>query len=1138
MTVSSSELLGDLEVRGVRLYLAGGELRALAPKDVLTQELKLLIKQSREEIIDILKEKETLAELTKAPQITPADRTQRLPLSFAQQRLWFLGQLDPESVEYNMPMPIWFDGELDTDALRAALDAIVERHEVLRTRLVEDEDGVAYQVIDPARPVQVPLVDVSGEADPSAAARALIEADGATPFDLSAGPLLRAQLLKVSDELHALALCVHHVAFDGWSAGIFRRELGALYEAFKAGRAPALPPLPVQYADFAVWQRDWLSGEVLEEQLSYWRERLGGAPVLELPADRPRPPVRSTEGASIEFTVPDHVAQGLRTLSRSSGASIFMTLFSAFTALMSRYSGQEDVVVGTPIANRNRSEIEGLIGFFVNTLVLRTDLSGDPTFSELLGRVRETALGAYAHQDVPFENLVDALETTRDRSRTPLFQVIFSYAQGGQVPSDSGSGDAGPHAPDEDDVQSRTPVKFDLAVSFGETGGGGLAGGIQYATSLFDHDRMQRLVDHLLALLETVAANPAQRLSELPVLTADEQAELIRWNDTAQEVPAAGGIHQLISQWAARTPDAVAVCCAGEAVTYAGLENRANRLARWLRTAGVGHESVVGLCLPRTVDMVVAVLAVWKAGAAYVPLDPQYPADRLGYMLADSRARVLIGTGATIAGLPDGVVPEGVEVLALDDAAVRDALQAQPTTPLELAVSWDQAGYLIYTSGSTGRPKGVQVPHRGPVNLAFAMRPVLGVAEGVVALQFASFSFDAAVLDIAVVLGGGGTLAIATTPERSESAALAAMVAASGVTVASVVPSLLAVLDPDQVAGLTNWVVGAERLTAELSRTWSSKARLWNTYGPTETTVITTAGPMAADQPGVPPIGAPIGNTRVQVLDRNLRPAPVGVTGEVYIGGAGVARGYFGRPALTAERFVPDPVAGDGSRLYRSGDLARWRADGQLDFVGRADDQVKVRGFRIEPGEIEHVLSSHPAVGAAVVVADGNEDDRRLVAYLVPAGSEPLPPVDVLRDHLRGRLPEFMVPAVFVQLQALPLNPNGKLDKAKLPPPDDARLAPAAVYQPPRNATEELLAGIWAELLNAERVGVTDNFFELGGHSLLATQVMSRVRSVLGVEIPLATLFDRPTVAGLAEAINQSLLGSKGGAAEIESFDL
>src|SRR6266540_2749577 len=475
VTISSSELLGDLEVRGVRLYLADGELRALAPKDVLTQELKLLIKQSREEIIDILREKETLADLTKAPPITTADRTQQLPLSFAQQRLWFLGQLDPNSVEYNMPMPIWFDGDdLDVDALRTALDAIVERHEVLRTRLVEGTDGVAYQVIDPPKPVDLPLIDVSGEADPSAAARALIAADGATPFDLSAGPLLRAQLIKVSDELHALQLCVHHVAFDGWSAGIFRRELGVLYDAFTAGRAPSLPPLPVQYADFAVWQRGWLTGDVLEGQLSYWREKLTGAPVLELPTDRPRPPVRSTAGGSIEFEVPLPVAQALRTLSRNSGASIFMTLVSAFNVLLSKYSGQDDIVIGTPIANRNRTEIEGLIGFFVNTLVLRTDLSGDPTFKELLGRVRETALGAYAHQDLPFENLVDALETTRDRSRTPLFQVIFSYAQGGQVPADDGSGQAGPVVPDADEVQAETPVKFDLAVSFGETGGGGL----------------------------------------------------------------------------------------------------------------------------------------------------------------------------------------------------------------------------------------------------------------------------------------------------------------------------------------------------------------------------------------------------------------------------------------------------------------------------------------------------------------------------------------------------------------------------------------------------------------------------------------------------------------------------------------
>jgi amino acid adenylation domain-containing protein len=1148
VTVSASELLGDLEGRGVRLYLAEDKLRALAPRNVLTEELRQRISDSREALIELLRRRASQADLATAPPIRVAGRDGVLPLSFAQQRLWFLAQLDPDSVEYNMPMPVWWEGELDQVALNRALETLLERHEVLRTRLVEGPDGVACQVIDPPTRVELPVVDVSAEADPTAAAQALIAQDGAVPFDLATGPLIRARLIRVSEREHVLALCVHHVVFDEWSSGILRRELGELYDAYHTGRPPRLPELPVQYADFAVWQREWLTGEVLERQLGYWRDALAGAPVLELPTDRPRPPVRSSAGASVEFEVPERVVEGLRTVARAAGASMFMTLFSAFVVLLSRYSGQDDVVVGTPIANRNRTEIEGLIGFFVNTLVLRTDLSGDPTFAELLGRVREVALNAYAHQDVPFESVVDALGVRRDRSRTPLFQVMFSYAQGGGARAD-GDGPVGPVAPARPaPVEGRgghapKPVKFDLALAFGETGTGGLAGGLQYATSLFDAARIDRMVQHLLVLLEAVAANPHRRLSQLPLLTAAEVAELHRWSGVTAPVPAVGGVHELVSAQAAARPDAVALRSGGVWLSYGELEARANRLARYLRQVGVAREDLVGLCLPRGVDMVVAVLAVWKAGGAYVPMDPQYPADRLGYMLADSGARFLVATAETVRGLPAGAVPPEVRVLALDDAEVGAALAELPAEPLGLTVSPDQAAYVIYTSGSTGRPKGVLLQHRGVVNLAVAMRPVLQAAEGTVALQFASFSFDAAVLDMAVVLAAGGTLAIATAAEQAEPSALAAMISDHGVQTASVVPSLLAVLDPDQVPGVRNWVVGAERLTAGLARTWASRARLCNTYGPTEATVITTAVPLTVpdgdpEQDPLPPIGVPIANATVRVLDRSLRPVPVGVTGEIYIGGPGVARGYHRRPALTARHFVPDPVAGDGSRLYRSGDLGRWRADGQLEFVGRADNQVKVRGFRIEPGEIEHVLRTHPGISAAVVIADGEGEDRRLVAYLVPAGADGPPPVAELREFLRQRLPEFMVPAVFVPLDALPLGPNGKLDRAALPVADRARLGPVSVYEAPRDATEELLAGIWAELLKVERVGVHDNFFDLGGHSLLATQVMSRVRAVFDVEIPLAALFDHPTIAGLAKVVNRSLQEASGSQEGLEEFQL
>ncbi|WP_345144491.1 amino acid adenylation domain-containing protein, partial [Dactylosporangium darangshiense] len=1033
-----------------------------------------------------------------APPIVPAGRDGLLPLSFAQQRLWFLAQLEPDSVEYNMPAAIPLEGDLDVEALAAALAGLVARHEVLRTRLVAGVDGVPYQVIDPApERFELPVVDVSGESDPAAAADAWLAADRAVPFDLAAGPLFRATLVRVAAGEHVLALAMHHVVGDEWSGGILQDELATLY----AGSA--LPALPVQYADFAVWQRRWLSGEVLEGQLGYWREALAGAPVLELPTDRPRPAVRSTEGAEVRFGIPAHVVDGLRAAARDSGASMFMTLFGAFATLLGHYSGQDDIVVGTPIANRNRAEIEGLIGFFVNTLVLRTDLSGDPTFVELLDRVRSRTLAAYAHQDLPFEQLVDELGVVRDRSRTPLFQVLFNFVAGdsGDVPVE---GVTAPRA---------MPAKVDLSVSLSEAGSG-LVGAVQYSTVLFDAERMVRLVGHFVELLSAVAADSAGRLSELPVLTEVERAALTGWTAPVAALPSVSGVPELIAERVATDPGAVAVRCGDDVLSYGELWGRSEQLARQLRGLGVGAESVVGLCLDRGVEFVVAVLAVWRAGGAYLPMDPGYPAERLAFMAADGGASVVLGERPVAAGL----AAAGVAVTWLED------LDGSSTAELP-AVTGAGAAYVIYTSGSTGVPKGVVVGHRGLVNLVTRLAPEFGMAPGRVVLQFASFGFDAAVLDVAVTLSGGGTLVIASGVQRSEPARLAGLIRAERVGVASVVPSLLSQLNPEQVPGVDTWVVGAERLSAGLAGKWAGRSRLVNTYGPTEATVMSTAGVTVLDG-SAPPIGSVLGNVRVQVLDRYLRPVPVGVPGELFIGGMGVARGYAGRAELTAERFVADPFSGDGGRLYRSGDVVRWLGDGRLEFVGRADAQVKVRGFRIEPGEIEAVLREHPAIADAVVIADGDEADRRLVAYLVPADrAAGLAGVEQLRGFLRDRLPEFMVPAVYVELASLPLNVNGKVDRAALPAPDAARLDLTGEFVAPVGPVQEVLAGIWAELLGVERVGAGDNFFALGGHSLLATQVVSRVRAVFDVEVPVAALFDAPTVAGLAGVIEAATPG-------------
>ncbi|MCW6008651.1 amino acid adenylation domain-containing protein [Micromonospora sp. CPCC 205371] len=994
-----------------------------------------------------------------APAVTAVDRDRPLPLSFAQQRLWVIDRLDPGSAEYIIPMPIRWDGPADAGRLEEALSGLVARHEILRTRLVAGADGVAVQVIDPPDRLVLPVVDVSVDGDPEASARALLAREAALPFDLAAGPLLRAVLIRLAPDQHVLSLVLHHAVSDEWSGRIMRRELELLY------RGEALPPLPVQYADFAVWQREWLSGERLAGELEYWRSQLAGLPTLDLPADRPRPPVRSTAGAVLEFAVPKSTVDGLRAVSRDCGATMFMTVLSAVSVLLGRYCDTDDVVVGTAVANRNRAEVEDLVGCFVNTLVLRMDLSGDPTFAELVGRVRNTALAAYAHQDLPFEQLVDAVVVERDRSRTPLFDVLFGYDT--TIPE--------PVLP-SDGAPLELPTKSDLSVRFGETADG-LAGEIQYTTALFDVTTVERMAADLVRLLEAVAGNVGQRLVglELPAPA---------WPEPVSVLPAVAGVHELIVSRAQEAPDAVAVVCGDEAVTYAGLLAKACGLAHRLRSQGVGAESVVGLCLPRGVDMVVGMLGVWLAGAAFVPLDPDYPGDRLNFMVADAGAGPVL-SDVSVVGWPSSVP--------------------------EVEVDGRQLAYVIYTSGSTGRPKGVQLAHGGLVNLVAAMG---GLLSGRV-LQFVSFSFDASVLDVAVTLAGGGTLVIAGAGERSDTDRLTGLIRSAAVEAASVVPSLLRVLDPVELSGLSRMSTGAEALDSGLAQRWLPGRRLVNAYGPTEATVMTTTMELVSAD-GVPPIGLPLPNTRAYVLDRCLRPVPVGVVGELWVAGAGLARGYGRRAALTGERFVADPVAADGTRMYRTGDRARWTAGGVLEFVGRADDQVKVRGFRIEPGEVEAVLASHPGVAAAVVTAYGQDADRRLVAYVVGDVE-----AAALERFVAGRLPAFMVPSVFVSLSELPLTVNGKVDRAALPAPLPATGGVSA----PVTATEELLAGLWADLLGGDRVGVADSFFELGGHSLLATQAISRIRAIFDVDIPLTALFDQPTVRGLAGVIDAATTG-------------
>ncbi|MFG2169745.1 amino acid adenylation domain-containing protein, partial [Micromonospora chersina] len=1009
--------------------------------------------------------------------IAPQGRSGPLPLSFAQQRLWFLARLDPDSTAYNVPIFIPLtDGEGDPTTLATALTTITERHEVLRTRLVTNAEGIPHQVIDPPAPFALDVVDADSEDEARTAVRKL----AGTPFDLATGPLIRAALIRVRAGRRFLALCLHHVVCDEWSAGILTRELAMLCR----GEEP--PALTIQYADYASWQRAQLTGDRLDEALAYWRTELADPPVLELPTDRPRKPIRSTDGAVVTFTVPADVAAGLRAVSRRTGATMFMTLLTAYAVLLHRHTGQDDLLIGTPVAERGRPETENLIGFFLNTLVLRSRLDGDPTVTELIGRIRKTALGAYAHQDLPFESLVDEFTADRDRSRTPLIQTLFNHTR--VVPAD--------------DQASMTPsVRFDLTMTLIEAEDG-LRGVAEYSTALFDRDTIVRLTGHLATLLAEIAAEPDRTIAVLPMLTAPERAQLTAWNDTTAPVPDVASVAGLIGRQAAEAPDAVAVVHAGRTLTYAELERQSGRLAHRLRQHGAGPETIVGLCLDRGPAMIVAVLAVWKAGAAYLPLDPAYPPDRLAYILSDSGATLLLDEPSTA-----GRHPHEVTTITLDGTEPDATAQDADIRPGQLA-------YVIYTSGSTGRPKGVGNTHRGLLNLAAALPRLVQAGPGTTVLQFASMSFDASVWEMTIALTSGATLAIATAQEQSQPDRLTDLIQRHGITVATLPPSMLEALDPAAISGVTTLFSAGERIEARTAAEFAGGRRLINAYGPTETTVCAAAAELTAGTDTTdPPIGLPIANAVLHVLDAHLRPTPAGVPGEVYIGGAGLSRGYLGRPALTAATFVPDPFSAGGERLYRTGDLAQRLPDGRVRMLGRIDHQIKVRGHRIEPAEIQHALTMHPAVTAAVVVADR----QRLVAYVVaPSG---LPTADELRAHLRAGLPEHMIPSVFVELLSLPLTANGKLDRAALPAPEGERPELSGAYQAPETPTEVAVAGIWADLLDLDRVGATDNFFDLGGHSLLANRVVARIRAALGVEVPLALLFDHPTVSRLAAAL-------------------
>ncbi|HEX6041076.1 amino acid adenylation domain-containing protein, partial [Longimicrobium sp.] len=1055
-----------------------------------------------------------------APALPPVRAVARggpLPLSFAQERLWFLDRMEPGRASYTLSSALRVTGPLDAAALERALGRVVLRHEALRTTFVE-VDGAPAQVVAPFAGFPLPVEDLSGLEDGAraAAARRRGAEEAERPFDLAAGPLFRARLLRLAAEEHVLLTCIHHIVCDRWSMDVLRRELAALY-----ADPDGLPPLPVQYGDYAAWQRDHLRGAALDGPLAWWRDRLAGAPeVLDLPADRPPPATPGARGGRVSAVLPAGVAAGLDAVGRAEGATPFMVLLAVFQALLARYAGTDDVVVGTPVAGRARRELEPLIGLFVNTLVLRTDLGGAPAFREVVRRVRGTALGAYDHQDVPFDRLVAELRPERAAGRTPLFQVMFTVVEAGD-----GAGPAPAGLAIEGAGGEARASKFDLSLTC-VRGGAGVETVLEYDADRFDAATAARMLEHLGRLARHVARDPGRRPAEVELLGRAERRQVLRgWNGTARPYPLDRCIHRLVEAQAARTPHAPALVHEDVALTYARLNGIANGLARALRGRGVGRGGFVPVLAERGVHVAVAMLAVLKAGAAFVPLDAAWPEARLRGVLRALHPPLLLATedvAERAAGLGVPVVP------------VRLDGDGAPDLPDD-GVGPDDPVYAIFTSGSTGAPKGAVVPHGGITNRFLWMTETFGAASARCVLQTTRHVYDSAVWQLLWPLTLGGHAVVPRADGEADADHLAGLIHARGVTMTDFVPSVFNALVPELVAdararerlsSLRTVIVGGEQVTAETTHRFMDcfpGVRVVNLYGPTECSIGSIHHRVARGDGGRIPIGRPIANTTALVLDRGGRLAPPGVAGEIHLGGRCVGLGYLGDPARTAAAFVPDPYGPPGARLYRTGDLGRCRADGAMECLGRLDEQVKVRGLRMEPGEIEGLLRRVPGITDARVLAhDAAPGDRRLVAYVAAAPPASVQPA-ALRAHLAAHLPQAMVPAAFVVLPALPRTPGGKVDRQALPAPawDEG-----AAYVAPRTPVEEIVAGLWARALGVERVGVHEPFFALGGHSLLATRLVARARRELGVEVPLRAFFEHPTVAGMSGLVQRALAGS------------
>lgn len=1064
----------------------------------LTKRIADLSPEKHKQLLERLKKKSGNEQSLFIPK-QPKDKN-RFPLSFAQERLWYLEQLDPGTAVYNFPFTLVFEGRFNAPALEQALNEVIRRQEALRTSFTTLE-GQPVQVIAEHISIKLPVIDLCSlsqeEADKET--ERLVSEIINTPFDLSQAPLFRVTLWRRHEARHALMLCMHHIITDGWSKDVFSKELTTLYAAFSTGKASPLRELEIQYSDFSVWQRQWLTGEVLENHLSYWKPRLANIPrILDLPTDRPRPAVQTFPGDYETFTLSPELAKSLQALSHSSDMTVFMTVLAAFKVLLHRYTGQKDIVVGTPVASRNRPEIEGLIGFFVNNLVLRTNLDGNPTFRELLLRMREVALAGYAHQDIPFEKLVEELQPERDLSTSPFFQVMFimlktsPQSQGSQTLANSGQTVSQPI------LQNNMRSKFDLTLYL-EENWDGLLGTFEYNTDLFDAATMSRMAGHLRNLLLAIVANPDLRVSELQMLTERERKQqLVHFNETQSDYPGDESLQDLFEAQVQRTPDRIALVFEKKELTYSELNARSNQLAHYLQSLDVGPDILVGICMERSVDMIIGLLGILKAGGAYVPLDPSYPKERLAFMVEDSQVSVLL----TQQKVASELFEHKNNRICLD----RDwemIAKYNNNNPRNEGAS-ENLAYVIYTSGSTGKPKGVAITHKTLVNFLISMGQTPGLSEQDVLLAVTTLSFDIAGLELFLPLILGAKVVLASAEEASDARRLKEVLSESNATVMQATPATWRMLLDVGWRGDPNLAIlcGGEALPRDLAnRLHENGKALWNMYGPTETTIWSAVQCIEMGDDPIS-IGKPIANTQLYILDRNMQPVPLGVYGELYIGGAGLSRGYLNRPELTAESFIPDPFSQDpGVRLYRTGDKARFLSAGTIEFSGRLDFQVKIRGFRIELGEIETVCASHPAIQQAIVMPrEITNGDVRLVAYIkYDAHDEPT--VSELRRFLKDKLPDYMVPSMFVTMDTFPKTPNGKIDRKQLPVPAGMRTDTGLSFEPPDSDMEKLIADVWQQVLGTDSFSVHDNFFDLGGHSLLSMKVLYYLEKRLGIRI-------------------------------------